>query len=93
MCLDQCAMREACGGKGTKACTTNSAHERLMQQEQLSSIVSLQISSAPHFASQCVSSKRARGGEYIGETNKKKKNEGWGEKAKYQDFHCPKSKA
>lgn len=47
------------GGKGAKACTTNSAHERLMQQEQLSSIVSLQISSVPHFASQCVSSKRA----------------------------------
>lgn len=45
-----------CGGKGAKACTTNSAHERLMQQEQLSSIVSLQISSVPHFASQCVSS-------------------------------------
>lgn len=45
-------------GMGTaKACTTNSAHERLMQQEQLSSIVSLQISNVPHFASQCVSSK------------------------------------
>lgn len=51
-----------CGGKGAKACTTNSAHERLMQQEQLSSIVSLQISSVPHFASQCVSSKRPREG-------------------------------
>ncbi len=51
-----------CGGKGAKACTTNSAHERLMQQEQLSSIVSLQISSVPHFASQCVSSKRAKEG-------------------------------
>lgn len=50
------------GGKGAKACTTNSAHERLMQQEQLSSIVSLHISSVPHFASQCVSSKRAREG-------------------------------
>lgn len=51
------------GGRERKACTTNSAHERLMQQEQLSSIVSLQISSVPHFASQCVSSKRSRGGE------------------------------
>lgn len=53
-----------CGGKGAKkACTTNSAHERLMQREQLSSIVSLQISSVPHFASQCVSSKKSRGTE------------------------------
>lgn len=42
-----------CGGKGAEACTTNSAHERLMQREQLSSIVSLQISSVPHFAAQC----------------------------------------
>lgn len=50
-----------CGGKGAKACTTNSVHERLMQQEQLSSIVSLQISSVPHFASQCVSSREYRG--------------------------------
>lgn len=56
-------------GEGrAKACTTNSAHERLMQQEQLSSIVRLQISSVPHFASQCVSSNRARE-----ETNQNKK--------------------
>lgn len=70
-------------GEGrAKACTTNSAHERLMQQEQLSSIVSLQISSVPHFASQCVSSKRARE-----ETNQKKTAETSTEKekAKYQD--------
>lgn len=62
LCLDQLAMRETCGGKGAKACTTNSALERLRQQEQLSSIVRLQISSVPHFAAQCVSSKRAREG-------------------------------
>lgn len=78
LCLDQLAVREACvcayvcvcwgrGGWVAKACTTNSAHERLMQQEQLSSIVGLQISSVPHFASQCVSSKREpRRGEQRG---------------------------
>lgn len=76
LCLDQLAVREArvcvCvlgegGGWVAKACTTNSAHERLMQQEQLSSIVGLQISSVPHFASQCVSSKREpRRGEHRG---------------------------
>lgn len=60
-----------CGGKGAKACTTNSAHERLMQREQLSSIVSLQISSVPHFAAQCVSSKRAGERENRVETNQK----------------------
>lgn len=58
-------------GKGAKACTTNSAHERLMQQEQLSSIVSLQISSVPHFATQCVRSKREAGrGEQRGNKTK-----------------------
>lgn len=46
------------GGKGRKACTTNSAHERLLQQEQLSPIVSLHISSVPHLDFLCVSSKR-----------------------------------
>lgn len=50
--LDPLASREACvRGRGAQACTTNSAHERLMQPEQLSAIVSLQISNVPHFAS------------------------------------------
>ena len=62
--------RHVWGEGRAKACTTNSAHERLMQQEQLSSIVRLQISSVPHFASQCVSSMRARE-----ETNQDKKKE------------------
>lgn len=45
--LDELDAREAVavGGEGAKkACRTNSAHERLMQPEQLPSIVSLQIS-------------------------------------------------
>lgn len=47
------------GGKGAKkACRTNSAHERLMQPEQLPSIVSLQISARLVFASPCMSRKR-----------------------------------
>lgn len=80
-----------CGGKGAKACTTNSAHERLMQQEQLSSIVSLQISSVPHFAARCVSSERA--GDVRTEWKQTKrgrgreKNKRGAEKAKYQDVH------
>lgn len=81
-----------CGGKGAKACTTNSAHERLMQQEQLSSIVSLQISSVPHFASQCVSSKRATEGRAERRQTKiRRKKTSEGKRAKYQDFHCTNS--
>lgn len=64
-----------CGGKGAKACTANSAHERLMQQEQLSSIVSLQISSVPHCTTRFVSSKRAREGENGVSTNQNEMRE------------------
>lgn len=42
-----------------RACTANSAHERLEQREQLSSIVSQQISNVPRFASRCVSRKES----------------------------------
>lgn len=58
--------RHVGGRERRRACAANSAHERLMQQEQLSSIVSLHISSVPHFASQCVSSKKAREGSMEG---------------------------
>lgn len=50
------------GGKGAKkACTANSAHERVMQPEQLPAIVSLQISACLIFATPYMRRKRGEG--------------------------------
>lgn len=55
LCAPPLTRRGVVWGEGSsQAPTTNSAHERLKQQEQLSSIVCLCISSVPHLASECV---------------------------------------